>query len=220
MAGLAVPAYAVLDGIVLERVETWRVSRRRISTVREAKRGRVEQVPLPEPGYPEVRHATDFEIAWTAIPAGEMRDRVRMLLATSGLHRLTLWRSEHRAWLGDGGRRTFFLPTLWRLAIDGQVPSHGQVADFEPQFRIGIEGATMPFALQDASTFDAGDPPPGEVWARAGDNIIKLGTAPPAGERLYGAIAPAYPVIVAPARDDKTLTEVTREPMVIRLLEV
>lgn len=221
VADHAVNAPALFDGITLPPAESWSIKERRMTSVREAKRGRrVEQIPLPPPGLPEVTFRNDFRLSWSKLPQGAARDQLRLLLATSGIHRLILWRWESRAWLGDGVRAVFELPRPWKLAIDGQAPQGRSASSFEPVFRFGLLGSPLTFSLQSPAIFDGGNPATGEVWVRQGGGTIKLGSPPPAGTRLYGSIVPAFPVLIAPDGQETTIQRVTREPKSILFLEV
>ncbi len=218
----AVKASAVLDGVHLSSVPAteWRVRARELRHIRESATGvRREVLLATAAGQPLRRHVRTFALTWNHV--GALRATVEELLATPGEHTLVLWREEFVTWAGDGVTRELTLPNGWLLAVDALDPLPAEVtaAEIAPQVKIGIAGAALAHSLVDPATFDAGDPPAGEVWFAEGESRCKLGDVPDAGATVYARLVPVYRALQAPDRPEQRLDQPIREPLEFTLLE-
>ncbi|MEM9552671.1 MAG: hypothetical protein AAGC60_00305 [Acidobacteriota bacterium] len=218
----AITAPPFLDGYLLSApAESWKVRPLEARALtRTQGLGLVETTVAPVGRRPERTMVHTFALRYAN--AGKSLPRIRELLATTGAHRLILWRTHRLAWRGDGSSDLVELPRGWRLAqhaaLETAAPPSG--ANTTLALRIGYDGTPLDVQTVDQATWDAGPPPAGVAHILHGGNTFRLPSVPSVDDVVYGAVVPEYRVVEASRDDEVELTQPVGEPLELVLEEM
>lgn len=160
---------------------------------------------------PEVRRHYSFTIDYRNL--GGYSAAVEARLAFAGAHDFALWKHVTLGYRADGAAAEWELPDGWRLALDVSNPPPGQpAARFEPEVKVGFDGATLTVRHKATEDYEADIPAAGEVWFETGGRRFKLSVPPLAGARVVAHVVPMFRVVTGAESQARRYTEPVREP--------
>lgn len=174
-------AIPTLDGVDLKRSpEVLQFERTEMSSVRRLGTGRAIETRVlydefddfPNALMPTKRYHHTFTLDFQHLGDG-MHEVVEELMSVPGAHSLVIWKPITLSYFGTGTKLEFWMP--WQVAVHlFTVPPNLSASDVEPAVKINRNTTPLTYQVKDQTSYDAGNPPSGEVWFLDSGRVFKI----------------------------------------------